>query len=150
MIQRTLPAAGVAAVLLLLSAACLPVGEIQEENRVVERDGALSAKIDLFMNVGELRLQGGAEDLLDADFIYNVERWKPQIDYRVTGDRGRLTVRQGESPAFRWETGGTVGKSISRRIFRWISGLISEPERAGSIRKAWICGRCGWIWEWEI
>ncbi len=34
--------------------------------------------------------------MLEGDFTYNVARWKPEIEYSVTGGRGRLTVRQHE------------------------------------------------------
>jgi hypothetical protein len=46
------------------------------------------------MGAGEVKVEGGATDLLNADFTYNVPRWKPEVTYEVNGDTGRLTIEQ--------------------------------------------------------
>jgi hypothetical protein len=50
-------------------------------------------RVEIDMGAGELDVAGGADGLLDADFVYNVAAYKPEVDY---GD-GRLTVRQPEN-----------------------------------------------------
>jgi hypothetical protein len=73
------------------------VGDLRTETRTVKLGDAKSVQAEIEMGVGKLKLAGDAKDLLEGDFSYNVERWKPEIEYSVTGGRGRLTVRQHES-----------------------------------------------------
>jgi predicted membrane protein len=46
------------------------------------------------MAAGELEVRGGAQNLLDASFDYNVASWKPDVQYRSSGGVGDLTVEQ--------------------------------------------------------
>jgi hypothetical protein len=70
------------------------------ENRTVEVGGAESARVQIEMGAGELRLDGGGEKLLDADFRYRVQALRPVVKYDVTGRRGYLTVRQPQISGF--------------------------------------------------
>lgn len=76
---------------------CEVAGQLLEDTRTVELDGAEFADVKLDMGVGELRIQGGARDLMEGYFRYNIDRWKPEINYRISGSRGILTVKQGKS-----------------------------------------------------
>jgi hypothetical protein len=101
---RLLAALGTA----LSAAACysnggLPVGELQTESRSVKLGDAKSVRAEIHMRAGELKLAGGARELLEAEFSYNVARWEPQVEYSVSGTRGLLTIRQPE------RTGGPMG-----------------------------------------
>jgi hypothetical protein len=49
------------------------------------------------MEARELKVTGGADALMEADFSYTVADWKPEVDYDVSGDTGELTVEQGRS-----------------------------------------------------
>jgi hypothetical protein len=51
------------------------------------------------MKAGELKVEGGGTDLLDADFTYNVPEWKPEVRYDVSGGVGNLEVEQQGSGA---------------------------------------------------
>jgi hypothetical protein len=46
------------------------------------------------MGAGELKIHGGAADLVDGDFEYNVPGWKPEIRYDNAGFRGHLDIEQ--------------------------------------------------------
>jgi hypothetical protein len=70
----------------------LRIGALQTESRTVERGGAESVRVEIAMGAGELDVAGGAGELLDADFTYNVAEFKPQVEY----DDGLLVVRQPE------------------------------------------------------
>ncbi|MCP5100258.1 MAG: hypothetical protein GY943_32300 [Chloroflexi bacterium] len=87
--------------LLLLLPACIfeevNVGATVTESESVEIGGAETARVDINMGIGELTVQGGADNLMDAEFTYNIETWKPEVDYEVSGDNGRLSVSQPES-----------------------------------------------------
>jgi N-terminal domain of toast_rack, DUF2154/Cell wall-active antibiotics response 4TMS YvqF len=69
-------------------------GDVMTENKSVETQGARSALVELRMGAGKVTVQGGASDLMDATFSYNVSAWKPIVDYVVTNDQGSLLVRE--------------------------------------------------------
>jgi hypothetical protein len=69
-------------------------GETREESRTVEQGAAQFVRINLSMKAGELKVAGGAPQLLDADFTYNVPEWKPEVKYQVSGGVGSLAVEQ--------------------------------------------------------
>ena len=88
-------AASLALVLLggLLLAGCVPearVGALQTESQSVELGDAKSVRVQIDMGAGDLKVKGGAEKLLEADFAYNVARLKPEVQYT----NGTLVVRQ--------------------------------------------------------
>jgi hypothetical protein len=76
--------------------ACVAVGDLVEETETVELGEAESVELDLDIGAGELKVQGGAKELMEGYFVYNIERWKPEILYSVAGNRGKLKVKQGE------------------------------------------------------
>lgn len=74
-----------------------PTGETVRETKIIERTRAAKAEIvvaDLNIGAGELSVSGGAKELFDGEFTYNVPEWKPEVRYDDSGFRGRLTVRQ--------------------------------------------------------
>ncbi|GAH86539.1 unnamed protein product, partial [marine sediment metagenome] len=79
--------------------ACIAVGESTEETQTVELGEAESVELDLDIGAGTLKVQGGARELMEGYFVYNVQGWKPEIRYSVTGNRGILKVKQGECSA---------------------------------------------------
>lgn len=72
----------------------LKVGDLQTESQTVAGDGAESVRVEINLGAGDLHVSGGAEQLLEADFTYNVARLQPQVKYAA----GALTVRQPEIP----------------------------------------------------
>ncbi len=111
-------------VVVLLSVACVSVnvdfgveraevGELQRESQVVElsrlddlADGA-ELRVVVTMGAGELDVDGGAEELLEAEFAYNIAEWVPKVEFQ----RDRLTVSQppsrnmpfNESVRYEWD-----------------------------------------------
>jgi hypothetical protein len=73
------------------------VGNMQRESKSVDPQNAQSARVKLQMGAGEMNLTGGADQLMEGDFSYNVAEWKPTVSYDVSGDKGELVVRQGGS-----------------------------------------------------
>src|SRR5918995_4443382 len=71
------------------------VGKMQHESKSVDPKDAQSVRAQLKMGAGELNLTGGADQLMEGDFSYNVADWKPKVSYDVSGDKGELMVRQG-------------------------------------------------------
>lgn len=64
------------------------------ESRVVTLDGATAARAMLDLGIGELTIGGGASELLDATFAYNVPAWRPELAYEVCDGVGLLALRQ--------------------------------------------------------
>lgn len=85
---------GLVFLLLGFGAACVEVGELRDDYHAIDVEEARSVFFRLKMSAGELSLQGGARKLMEGHFEYNVDRWKPEVDYYVSGRRGRLTVEQ--------------------------------------------------------
>src|ERR671920_2391555 len=73
------------------------VGKMQHESNSVDPKNAQSARAQLKMGAGELNLTGGADQLMEADFSYNVSKWKPKVSYHVSGKKGQLLVEQGSA-----------------------------------------------------
>ena len=73
------------------------VGKMRSESKSVDPKDAQSVRAQFKMGAGELNLTGGADQLMEGDFSYNVAQWKPEVSYDVSGDKGELLVRQGGS-----------------------------------------------------
>lgn len=75
------------------------LGETRHETRSIPRSVAAKAEqvaVAIHMGAGELSVEGGAKELLDAEFDYNVAEWKPDVRYEGEGGfRGNLVIRQG-------------------------------------------------------
>jgi hypothetical protein len=71
------------------------VGKMQSESQSIQAQNAQSVGADLKMGAGELNITGGAEQLIEGDFSYNVSEWKPKVSYDVSGQEGELIVKQG-------------------------------------------------------
>jgi len=68
------------------------VGDLQTKSQTVELGGADSVDVEIQMGAGELDVSGGASELLDATFTYNVEELNPQATY----DGGMLVVKDSD------------------------------------------------------
>lgn len=64
------------------------IGDLQNKSETVEAGSADSVDVVIDMGAGELTINGGAAELLQADFAYNVEELEP----RVTYSGGDLTI----------------------------------------------------------
>src|SRR5512139_4212674 len=83
----------VAALLLASCSPTLRVGALRTESKSIELGDAKSVSVDVNFGAGVLDVTGGAENLLDADFTYNVAKLKPEVKY----SGGELVVRQPET-----------------------------------------------------
>ncbi|MCD6517067.1 MAG: hypothetical protein J7L72_06585 [Candidatus Aminicenantes bacterium] len=83
--------------LLFVSVTCIPIGELQEDSRTVELEGARFVEARFYFGAGQIEIFGGTKNLLEGVFEYNIERWRPEINYRLEGAKGFLSVRQGDS-----------------------------------------------------
>ena len=72
----------------------LETGPLQTDSETVEVGAAEEALVEITMGAGRLDIDGGSSNLMDAQFTYNVEVWKPEVSYDVSDGFGRLTVDQ--------------------------------------------------------
>lgn len=87
----------VLAVVLVATSGCVggvTPGAVRTEEEIVELQGADSAQVTVAMGAGELQMSGGAAELLNAAFTYNIDEWQPEVSYAVNGGRGELVVAQ--------------------------------------------------------
>jgi predicted small secreted protein len=80
------------------------VGEMQRESRSIQAQDAQAVRSKLQMGAGELNITGGADQLMEGEFSYNVSNWKPKVSYDVSGERGALTVKRWGRPPRRRHT----------------------------------------------
>jgi hypothetical protein len=73
------------------------VGKMQSESKSVDLENAQTARAQLKMGAGELTITGGADQLMEGEFSYNVADWKPKVTYDVSGEEGELVVKQGSA-----------------------------------------------------
>lgn len=68
------------------------VGSTRTESETVEVGNAETVRADVKMGVGEIEISGGASELMEAEFTFNVDELEPRVSYDVSGTTGRLTV----------------------------------------------------------
>jgi hypothetical protein len=76
----------------LLLASCrsrFRVGDLQTKSQTVERGDADSVNVKIQTGADELDVPGGASELLEASFTYNVKELNPRATYA----NGRLVVK---------------------------------------------------------
>ncbi|WP_420643526.1 toast rack family protein [Candidatus Leptofilum sp.] len=70
------------------------VGPVQTDSQSVELGDVDSVRVEINMGIGELNVEGGAANLLDAEFTYNIEDWRPEVSYEQRGNIGELQISQ--------------------------------------------------------
>lgn len=97
--HKTLPYVLITFVVLgLFTSGCSPVRRVEskvtEDIHSVKLKDAESVRAKITLNSGELIIDGGASDLMEANFTQNHNSLKPEVDYSVRGDTGELSVKQ--------------------------------------------------------
>ena len=69
------------------------VGELRTESETVQLGGAEAVRVEIEIGAGDLEVAGGAQDLLQASFTYNVDKLEPSVEY----SDGELVVHQPEA-----------------------------------------------------
>jgi hypothetical protein len=70
------------------------VNDVRTESQSVNLDSATSANVEIAFPAGELKVQSGTSNLMDASFHYNVSDWQPRVQYSEDGMHGVLQVSQ--------------------------------------------------------
>jgi hypothetical protein len=69
-------------------------GDTRTESQAIDLGTATEANVRIEMDAGKLEVEGGADELMQATFRYNVDEWEPQVEYSVNGSQGELVVNQ--------------------------------------------------------
>ena len=70
-------------------------GPVEHLARSIENGKYEMSRLELKMGAGELGITGGSSKLLDGDFTYNIESWKPIFtSHEVAGSRADIKVEQ--------------------------------------------------------
>jgi hypothetical protein len=77
----------------LVLAGCEDIGDLTTDSKTIDAAGAEAVEVNIRMGAGELRIAGGAQALMEADFTYRARRRPPEVDYRVAGSKGFLSIR---------------------------------------------------------
>lgn len=81
-------------VVLGYAGACVPVGDMQQETQSIPLDNVEAATIELNVGAGEILVQGGTDELFEGLFSYNVEKWKPELEYEIRDGKAVVAVKQ--------------------------------------------------------
>ncbi|PIC62752.1 hypothetical protein CSV79_15310 [Sporosarcina sp. P13] len=76
------------------------IGNSAESEVTIEKDEATSLAVNVVFDVGDLVIQGGSTNWLDAIFDSKDEKFLPNVTYSTKKDMGVLTVKQ-KSKVFR-------------------------------------------------
>ncbi len=69
------------------------VGPTRTVTKTVQQGAATSVRAEIDMRSGSLEVNGGASELMNGTFVYNMKGWRPEVEYSESS--GRLEVRQG-------------------------------------------------------
>jgi hypothetical protein len=83
-------------------------GPPHHDSKSIELGKTEYTRADIRMSAGELRVEGGSPKLVEADFSYGADAWRPAVHYSATGSHGLLSIEQpGGVPAsnneYRWD-----------------------------------------------
>ena len=69
-------------------------GATVHETKSIDLGKFEMARVELKMGVGELHVDGGSLNLVDADFEYNVPEWKPRVESNSSSFRADVKIEQ--------------------------------------------------------
>ena len=70
------------------------INDLKTESQTVDMDTATSARVQIEFQVGDLKIENGANSLMDASFRYNMDNLQPQVKYSENGEQGELVINQ--------------------------------------------------------
>ena len=68
--------------------------DVHTLTETLPRNGAERVTTRLSIGAGKLLVTGGADQLMEADFEYSQESWKPEISFEQQDSEGTLSVKQ--------------------------------------------------------
>jgi hypothetical protein len=69
-------------------------GPVEHDTQSIDLDKSEMARVEIKMGAGELTVDGGSQKLMEANFDYNRQSWKPIVRYSASSFRGELLIEQ--------------------------------------------------------
>jgi hypothetical protein len=88
----------------------------EHESQIVDLKGAKAARVVVHMPSGLLSIQGGADELMQADFSQGAAWSAPSIDYHVDNGFGTLTIDQQSGSQFVGHSDNTWKLKLSESV----------------------------------
>ena len=76
------------------------VGSLETITETIELGEADTLRADIRMGVGEIEITGGAEDLVQAEFNFNVDELEPNFSFDDSGSKGELLIEHKDTEDF--------------------------------------------------
>ncbi|UCC50382.1 MAG: hypothetical protein JSV68_14870, partial [Anaerolineaceae bacterium] len=72
------------------------VDVVRSDSKSVELGDAETVRAEISMEMGHLEIAGGADDLMNANLVYEAAEWKPVVKYTLSENQGALIVQPPE------------------------------------------------------
>jgi hypothetical protein len=69
-------------------------GPLRTDTIHIDRGSADHANVELDLGAGELTVHGGSDKLIEGQFQYNIDAYKPVVESSINGSHAVVTVRQ--------------------------------------------------------
>ncbi|GEM_PF-261820 len=93
-----------------------PSGPMKHSRKTIETLGAKAVRMSVKMPAGDLHMDGGADQLLDADFSYGSSWLAPAVEYTVSDGVGKLDVTQESGAQFMTKSDNTWNVKVNDSI----------------------------------
>lgn len=80
-------------IIIVFISGCMPSSNYMKA-QTIQQGAAESVKIQIKMHSGELKVSGGGDALLTAQYYYEVPTLRPEVNYEVIDRQGELVVEQ--------------------------------------------------------
>lgn len=92
----------VVAVAVFVPISYVGVGPTRTVTKTVRKSGTSFVFATMTINRGTMNVSGGAPELMNGSFTYNVSKWRPIVSYRDVVGKGNLSVRQPVGESWTW------------------------------------------------
>jgi hypothetical protein len=95
-VKKKILAGALAVSLLVVISGCGIFANGSEENGkvTIEKDKANELQLELNLSAGELNVEKGADEWVDGSINYNQDKLKPEVSYKLKGDKGIGVIEQ--------------------------------------------------------
>jgi hypothetical protein len=69
-------------------------GSVENGNVTIEKDKAKELQLELNLGAGELNVEKGADEWVEGSIDYNEDKLKPEVSYKLKGDKGIGVIEQ--------------------------------------------------------
>lgn len=83
--------------IVVLTAGCgIFTGGLKKDDFTIEKDKAEELELEVNIGAGELNISDGADEWAEGTFEYNHKKFKPDVSYKLKGEKGTAVIKQGK------------------------------------------------------